>query len=491
MALLGAPGGLTEIEIRDIDDLFDVTITTPTSGQTLVYQGNGVWVNASAGASGGTLTSVSAGVGLSASPNPITGAGEIFLTNTAVSAGSYTLASITVDAQGRITTAANGAAGSGTVTSVSAGVGLSASPNPITGAGEIFMTNTGVSAGAYTLASITVDAQGRITTAANGAAGSGTVTSAGAVGANGVTVAGSPITTAGAFTIGLGDITPISIVTSTARFTAKVSAEGGINTTTVSAASIGVTGDINAAAGRVFASAATITGLLTGATATFSGIVSANAGIRSTTGGFSGLVSADAGIKTTTVSADSVSTTGSINAAAGQITVSAATITSKLTGATAAFSGLVSADAGVKTTTVSAASIGVTGDINAAAGRIFASAATVTGIVSAVNLVTPIVSVNYNGNTVVDATQGSYFRGVAVSAFTLSANNCFDGQKIIFEIRQDGTGTRVMTPGSQWGFGTDVSAATLSTAVSATDFVGGFYNKVRSKLFITAFVKGY
>lgn len=56
----------------------------------------------------GTVTSITAGTGLSG--GTITTSGTISLANTAVTAGSYTLANITVDAQGRITAASNGSA---------------------------------------------------------------------------------------------------------------------------------------------------------------------------------------------------------------------------------------------------------------------------------------------------------------------------------------------------------------------------------------------
>ena len=66
-----------------------------------------------------------------------------------------------------------------------------------------------------------------------------------------------------------------------------------------------------------------------------------------------------------------------------------------------------------------------------------------------------------------------------------------DGQKLIFEITQDATGSRTLTWGTNYAFSTDLPAPTLTTTAAATDVLGFMYSATASKWRLIALDRGF
>jgi hypothetical protein len=91
-----------------------------------------------------------------------------------------------------------------------------------------------------------------------------------------------------------------------------------------------------------------------------------------------------------------------------------------------------------------------------------------------------------------DASQGNHFRVILTGNHTLgNPTNPTDGQKVMWEIIQDGTGSRTITLDTQFALGTDIASITLTTTASKRDFLGAVYNATATKWYVIAFVKGY
>lgn len=225
----------------------DTTPLAPTNGKISFYaktngvfyslDSNGVETPFSNG-SGGTVTSVSVIANPSriiATGNPITSSGsiDIDLATTTVTPGTYTSATIVVDAYGRITSATNGSTGTG-VSSFN------------TRTGNITLTSGDVTA-----------ALGFTPSSTNG-----TVTSVAITSANGVSGTVATSTTTPAITLELGAITPTSVAATGNVTGANISgSSSGINT---GDQTITLTGDVTGTGTSSFATTLSNTGVTAG-----------------------------------------------------------------------------------------------------------------------------------------------------------------------------------------------------------------------------------
>ena len=186
-----------------------VTALTPGTGIVLSGSNGNITISSTGGAGngGGTVTSI--GVlpvstsRITTSGSPIVSSGNIFLdlATTGVAAGTYSNPIVTLDAYGRVLSAANGAT-TGTVTSVglSPGQGIGISGGPVTSSGNITVTNTGVTRITAGTGITLSSGNGNVTISTTSLGG--TVTSVG-VSSSQLVVTGSPVVNSGTIGINL------------------------------------------------------------------------------------------------------------------------------------------------------------------------------------------------------------------------------------------------------------------------------------------------
>lgn len=103
----------------------------------------------------------------------------------------------------------------------------------------------------------------------------------------------------------------------------------------------------------------------------------------------------------------------------------------------------------------------------------------------------PIVAGSPN-TVATNALLGTTFAIDATDNFTLSnpTRLIYCGQPIVWTIKQDTTGSRVMTLDTKFRVCSEIGTVTLSTAANARDYLGGIYSLADDKFDIVAFVTG-
>jgi hypothetical protein len=106
--------------------------------------------------------------------------------------------------------------------------------------------------------------------------------------------------------------------------------------------------------------------------------------------------------------------------------------------------------------------------------------------------VSPVVGLTFNSTQTTDASTGQIFSFTATNNFTLAnPSNASDGQVIRWLITQDGMGSRLITLGSDFLLGTDLTSVVLSTAPGLTDLLTVLYINSVGKYLVTGFVRGF
>lgn len=101
-----------------------------------------------------------------------------------------------------------------------------------------------------------------------------------------------------------------------------------------------------------------------------------------------------------------------------------------------------------------------------------------------------IVALTDGATIAVDLSLGDLFRVTLGGNRTLSnPTNAVDGQRFMVEFKQDGTGSRTISWGTNYKFGTDLTGITLTTAPNLTDKV--LFQVRGSYMDIIAFIKGF
>lgn len=111
---------------------------------------------------------------------------------------------------------------------------------------------------------------------------------------------------------------------------------------------------------------------------------------------------------------------------------------------------------------------------------------------SATAFTSGVVALTDAATIAVNAAAGNHFRVTLGGNRTLgNPSNPVDGQKITFEIIQDSVGSRTLSYGTAYAFGSSVPQPVLTTTAAKRDVLAFLYNAAIGKWLCVGFLAGY
>lgn len=101
-------------------------------------------------------------------------------------------------------------------------------------------------------------------------------------------------------------------------------------------------------------------------------------------------------------------------------------------------------------------------------------------------------TLTYASSVTIDCSEASTFDILLTGNITIGFDfAAYDGQKIMLRLKQDATGSRLVTFDSTVTFSADLTGFTASTLANKTDLVGLIYNLSANKFQVVATNRGY